>query len=187
MDTPVILIANHTSYLDPLALAASLPSSSQLIPVRFLAKKEIYDAGLSPFLSLTGTIFLDTNKPLKALKTALAVLKEGNSIGIFPEGTRSITGELLPFKEGVDFLAKKSGAPVLPAVILGTFKHGEGYVNGLKKILLFLSFRYRIKVVFAKPITGEIESEFTKLYCAVLAVHENNKHNAGTKIGPRAS
>lgn len=60
----------------------------------------------------------------RAFKRALAVLAAGNVLGIFPEGTRSKTGELGPAEEGAAVLALRSGAPVVPAGISGTLGPG---------------------------------------------------------------
>jgi len=57
---------------------------------------------------------------LKSLLAASEVLKNGRSVHIFPEGTRSVDGKLLPFKRGAFLVAQKGGVPVLPVTIIGS-------------------------------------------------------------------
>lgn len=170
---PLVIIANHVSYLDPLVIGVTIPLRSSILPVRFLTRKEIYLPGISPFLKATGAIMLDTEKPLKGLKTALSVLKESGTIGIFPEGTRSLDGNLLKFKEGIDFLARKGQATVLPISILGTFKTGEGILNGVKKAVAFITGRYRIRVVIGHPIENDVEENYRRFYYSTLLSQDN--------------
>lgn len=166
IDGPSILIANHISYLDPPVLAAALPKGFGKPPIRFLARKEIYLPVLSRLMTALGAVRLDTEKPLKTLKTALRLLGEGQTVAIFPEGTRALDGKLHEFMGGAEFLASKAGVPVVPVFIAGTFKTGEGYFNGFKKIVLFLVRAYQVKVVFGKPFHGDIREEYLGFYAA---------------------
>ncbi|MCL6473262.1 MAG: 1-acyl-sn-glycerol-3-phosphate acyltransferase [Firmicutes bacterium] len=165
---PVVIVSNHVSYLDPPVLGAAIPLRSSIMPVSFIARKEIYIPVVSQLITMLGTVQIDTKKPLSALRASLGLLKNGRSIAIFPEGTRSPNGELQSFMEGADFLAAKSGAPVLPVVIIGTFRPGFGYLSGLKKTILFLTGRYRIEVVFGEPFSGKVEEGYIKFYKEVV-------------------
>jgi len=115
---PAIFIANHASFFDPPLLISTLPSR----PV-FLVKKELaYVPFLGWVIWLAGFIFVDRRKGSRAvasLKAAARQIRQGQSIAAFPEGTRTRTGELLPFKRGVFALALEAGVPVVPMAIQG--------------------------------------------------------------------
>ena len=57
-----------------------------------------------------------------AIRSAIEYLKQGNAVVIFPEGTRTRTGELLPLQRGAGLIALKAGVPVVPAGLIGTFR-----------------------------------------------------------------
>ena len=115
----VLVVANHTSYLDPPLLACGMPR-----PVLFLAQK-----GLAKFLPLrwwlrkAGVGLIDRNAPSKdVLRTLSDALTNGACVAMFPEGTRSADGLVAPFRSGVEFLVRRTGAPVLPVGIQGAFE-----------------------------------------------------------------
>jgi 1-acyl-sn-glycerol-3-phosphate acyltransferase len=117
---PAIFVANHASMFDPPLLISTLPSK----PV-FIAKKEL---AWVPFLGwliwLAGFVFVDRGKQARAvasLKRAAKQIRDGQSIAAFPEGTRTRTGSILPFKRGVFALAKEADVPVVPMAIIGGF------------------------------------------------------------------
>lgn len=118
---PAIYVANHASLFDPPLLISTLPCR----PV-FIAKKELaYIPFLGWLIWLAGFIFVDRGKQAKAvtsLKRAARQIREGQSIAAFPEGTRTRTGSILPFKRGVFALAKEAGVAVVPMAILGGFR-----------------------------------------------------------------
>lgn len=115
---PVILAANHTSYMDPVALGCALER-----PIRFLAKEELFHIPLlSPLIKSLGAFPVKRGTGDRgALRTSLEILSQGHCFGIFPEGQRNRTKQpLLPFKPGAAMLAAKSGAVVVPVALLGT-------------------------------------------------------------------
>ena len=116
-----IIVANHQSWFDILAVFSALP-----VEVRFVAKKELFAI---PFFGSTlkalGHVRLDRTN-LKAAIAAYAVAAgfirdQRLSVLVFPEGTRSRDGKLQPFKTGPFVLAIESGAPVVPVYVAGTF------------------------------------------------------------------
>jgi 1-acyl-sn-glycerol-3-phosphate acyltransferase len=116
---PVIVAANHHNYLDGVVLAAASPR-----PISFLVMPRVWRATpFHPFLHRRiGSIPLNVSRPdLGALRRALAALGEGRVLGIFPEGPFSVNGHLEPGLPGVGLLALRSGAPVVPAGIRGTY------------------------------------------------------------------
>jgi len=139
---PVLLVANHSSFLDPPLVGAAV--SRQLW---FLAKVELFR------IPLFGTLIRRLNaRPVRrqgpdpgALRTALRVLEAEGALLIFPEGTRGEEGVLRPAKTGAGMLAVTSGAPVVPVYISGS---GRAWPRGRR------FFRpARITVVFGPPLS----------------------------------
>jgi 1-acyl-sn-glycerol-3-phosphate acyltransferase len=114
---PVIMVSNHLHNFDPIVLNASLPR-----PVYYMAKRELFEhpllgrvvRSLGAFPVNRGTV------DRAALRQAQALLDEGLVVGLFPEGTRSLTGTLGPSQPGVALVALQSGAPLLPVAVTGT-------------------------------------------------------------------
>lgn len=115
-----VLAANHCSYLDPPVLCAITPSRI----VRFMARDTLFSSAFAKwYFNGVRVIALDrTRGDLGALKKALAVLKEGQVVGLFPEGTRSRDGQMHEAKGGIGFLVAKGDVPVVPIHIAGTFQ-----------------------------------------------------------------
>ena len=116
---PVLLVANHTSYLDP-----PLVGSTCRRWVAFLAQ-----AGLARFapmrwwLRQVGVTLIDRDAPsTAALRLVADSLAAGEVVGIVPEGTRSRDGSIAPFRSGVEFLVRRTGAIVVPIGIDGAFR-----------------------------------------------------------------
>jgi len=117
---PYIVAANHHNYLDGVVLAVAAPRA-----IRFLVMPRVWRATpLHPLLHRgIGSIPLSLARPdVGALRAALAELARGRVIGIFPEGPFSVRGRLEPGLPGVALLAVRSGVPVVPAGIRGTYE-----------------------------------------------------------------
>ncbi len=118
---PVVLAANHIGVIDGPLLAILSPR-----PVHALTKQEMFTGRTGRFLTRAGQIPVDRFHPdPRAVRTALRVLRESGVVGVFPEGTRG-DGELHRFHHGAAYLALVTGAPVVPAVMLGTREPGGG-------------------------------------------------------------
>ncbi|KNY30413.1 lysophospholipid acyltransferase family protein [Pseudobacteroides cellulosolvens] len=118
-DKGVVFIANHQSYLDIPVMIGYIEK-----PKGFIAKIELLKIPiLSMWIKHLGGVFIVRNNPkqsLKAINEGAEKIKKGDSMVIFPEGTRSADGKLGEFKPGSLKLAVKSGAPIVPVVIKGT-------------------------------------------------------------------
>jgi 1-acyl-sn-glycerol-3-phosphate acyltransferase len=116
---PCVLVANHASYLDVLALAAALPH-----PVAFVAKAELRKSWLTRLpLHRVGTCFVerfDHGKALEDYRRVAGVAREGRSPLFFPEGTFRRAPGLLPFRMGAFVCAVDASLPVIPVVLRGT-------------------------------------------------------------------
>lgn len=114
-----ILAINHVGYLDfALVGTAALPVNRY---VRFMAKKEIFDNKLAGLL-MRGMhhICVDRSNGSASFVAALRALRGGEIIGIFPEGTISVSFEIKELKSGAVRLAMGAGVPVIPTVIWGS-------------------------------------------------------------------
>ncbi len=113
-DGPLIVCANHISLVDPVFLCLSIKQ-----PVHFISKKEAFKVPIfGALLHALGAFPVDREgKDIKAIRTCMSVLKDGNTLGIFPEGTRVIRGKKSEAKAGVALIAKRSDATLLLAHI----------------------------------------------------------------------
>jgi 1-acyl-sn-glycerol-3-phosphate acyltransferase len=121
---PVVVIANHSSMIEPQLIFGMLPRRSA-----FLVKAELFELlnGLAgKFLVAIGQIPVKRGAiDRKPLMTAVGVLKDGGVVGIFPEGTRG-AGDVGAAERGAAWLVRASGAVVLPVATRGTLKPADG-------------------------------------------------------------
>jgi 1-acyl-sn-glycerol-3-phosphate acyltransferase len=137
---PVVFASNHIGIIDGPLLAIFTPR-----PVHALTKLEMFEHWfLGPFLRWAGQIPLYRfGSDPAAVKMALRVLREGNAMGIYPEGTRG-AGDLSHFNRGAAYLALASGAPVVPVTMLGSRDPGGGVSSLPHK-------GARIDIVYGEP------------------------------------
>jgi long-chain acyl-CoA synthetase len=120
---PFILAANHLSFIDPFIILATVPPSTFT---------QLYTLGWEPFfrsrfrrwIARVGHVIpVGPETPLvTVLKASVALLRNGKSLLIFPEGERSLDGQLLPFKKGLGVLACELHIPIIPVKIEGSFQ-----------------------------------------------------------------
>lgn len=129
-DGPVIFMSNHQSNFDILSLLAAMPRQ-----IHWIAKKELFEIPVfGPSMRRGGYIPLDRGDGRKALQSmdeAASTIHQGKSVVLFPEGTRTPDGNLLPFKRGGFILARKAAVPVIPVTI-----NGSGRINPAGQIRL---------------------------------------------------
>lgn len=135
----IVLAGNHTNNLDCALLITSTKRT-----IHFLAKNELHKGKLGWFFTSMGTIPVDRkHKDKMALTSAIETLNNGNVIGIFPEGTTTKDGNILPFKVGAVVMANRTNSKIVPFKI-----EGEYHI-----------FRKSIKIIFDTPYYVEDDIE----------------------------
>jgi 1-acyl-sn-glycerol-3-phosphate acyltransferase len=133
---PYIIACNHVSFLDPPIVAIA-----SLREVYFLAKIGLFQ-GWKFFSRLIESYNAIPINGVQGLRTAVKVLRKGQAVVIFPEGTRSRKGHMLPFNPGVSYLAINLDIPVIPAYI----RHSD------KRFLTLLMRMYPLRITFGAPM-----------------------------------
>ncbi len=178
--TPCIFYANHSSLYDIPAICSAVP-----LPLYFISKREILKIPLFGWgMYAIGMIFVDRSNPERArisMEKAARAVERGKSIITFPEGTRSKSGQLQPFKKGTFHLAKIGSISLVPIAVSGTHQilpPGGKLQNG-----------HEVLVRIGKPITSEdVKSlnvnELTKLaqqrMCETLDIGIQTKQSSNT-------
>ena len=153
-DGPVLYISNHRSYYDIVTCYTLVKNNTG-----FVSKKEMEKIPcISRWMRYLNCQFLDRDNLRAGLKTILNcidLVKNGTSIFLFPEGTRSLGGEMLPFKEGGFKIATKTGCPIIPVAIDNTENIFETHMPLIKK--------QDVSITFGKPIlTSELSADEKK-------------------------
>jgi glycerol-3-phosphate dehydrogenase (NAD(P)+) len=132
---PLIVAANHRSFLDPFVIGVTLPWRR---PMHYVAKVELFEKRWQGWLlSRLGAFPIRRGESdTDAMATARAVLDRGGVVCIFPEGTRIRSGSLASPKRGVGRLALESGAAVVPVAVLGTEHVRRGWRVRPRKVKL---------------------------------------------------
>lgn len=128
-----VLAGNHRNAVDPAIVAVS---TNRVL--RFMAKKELHEGIFGPFFRVMATIPVNRSiKDHNIINTSEMILRSGQLISLFPEGTRNRSSQiLLPFKFGAAAMAKRSGVPIIPFAITGRY----------------IPLKRTIKITFGKPI-----------------------------------
>jgi 1-acyl-sn-glycerol-3-phosphate acyltransferase len=118
-DGPQIFFSSHASIADICILGSVLP-----VEYRWLARKEVFRVPfIGWYIAMAGHLKIDRGDRASAialLREAARRVREGTNVLVFPEGTRSADGRLLPFKKGVFHLAVEAGVPIVPIRVVGT-------------------------------------------------------------------
>ena len=157
-----VLMGNHQCLLDPVTLALCVPDRE----IHFMGKKELFENRLLgwAFRKVHGFPVDRGNMDMAAIRTAMGVLRDGNTLGIFPEGTRSKTGHMLPLLGGASLLALKSGCDVVPVYIDGRYKPFHRIVVRVGKPVEMADLRAgRMNRETCDELTRRIEASFAQL------------------------
>jgi 1-acyl-sn-glycerol-3-phosphate acyltransferase len=137
----LLLVANHQSYLDPVLVSVRLDR-----PVGFFAKSELFENPYMGWLirSLHAFPVRRGKGDRAALQAAVEKLKQGAVVNVYPEGTRTEDGEIREILPGVALIVKRSGVPMVPVVVHGSF---QSWPKGSK-----LFHPHPIKVMYGPPM-----------------------------------
>ena len=167
----VILAANHASNIDPPLMASLIER-----PISYMAKIELFENPIFGAAIRRCHAF-----PVKrgasdrgAIKAAVTVLKEGHMLGLFPEGTRSKTGELQKAEAGIALIASMTGAPIVPVAILNSHRI---FANG--------GLLPQLRIMYGAPISfqGDRKSkEALDAFSAEIMAHIERMRDALSKM-----
>ena len=161
-DRNCVLMGNHQCILDPLMLALCVPDRE----IHFMGKKELWNNKLLgwAFTKVHGFPVDRGNMDMAAIRTAMNVLKDGDTLGIFPEGTRSKTGHMLPLLGGASMLALRSRCDVIPVYIDGNYKLFRRMVVRVgEPVAMDDLLAGRVTKESCEELTRRIEASFARL------------------------
>jgi acyl-[acyl-carrier-protein]-phospholipid O-acyltransferase/long-chain-fatty-acid--[acyl-carrier-protein] ligase len=147
-----LLVANHTSFIDALAILASIDR-----PVRFLMAQEIYDIKwIRPFAKAMGALPISptagARQIVQSLKEARRAILDGQLVCIFAEGQITRTGQMLPFKKGMERIVDDLPAPIVPVYIDQIWGSVFSYSEGKFFRKLPRRIPYPLTVAFGEPL-----------------------------------
>jgi 1-acyl-sn-glycerol-3-phosphate acyltransferase len=136
-----LIVSNHQSYLDPALLGARLPR-----PMSYMAKSELFEHRSLAWLirSLGAFPVRQGAGDVRAIKETVHRLREGRILNIFPEGSRTETGEIMPMEPGVGLVVRKAGVPIIPAAMVGSY---EAWPKGRK-----IFRRHPVRIAYGPPL-----------------------------------
>lgn len=120
VEPPYVVISNHNSMFDPVIIGAAVKKHQ----IRFIGKKELWKNKLvAALFNNMNMIPVDRhNSDMEAMRACMRVTREGNILGIFPEGTRHHKGLMEELESGVGLIALRSCVPLIPVYIAGKVK-----------------------------------------------------------------
>jgi 1-acyl-sn-glycerol-3-phosphate acyltransferase len=169
---PVLLVANHQSNLDPVLVGLACPRQ-----LKYLARVGLFFWPFSWWIRALGAVPIDRDSALSGIKTTLKLLKEGNAVVVFPEGSRTYDGFMSPLLPGFCVLARRSGATIVPVAIDGAF---EALPRGAA-----IPRPHRITLAFAPKITKEQYSQMSDEQLTQLVTQR--LRDAGCKVACNVS
>lgn len=157
---PCVLMGNHQCVLDPFMLALCASDRE----IHFMGKKELFANRFLVwfFTKLHGFPVDRGNIDMGAIRTALGVLKDGGTLGIFPEGTRSKSGHMLPLLGGASMLALRAKCAVVPVYIDGNYRP-------FRRMRVLVGEPLETEDLFAQRVTKDSCDELTRRTEAAFA------------------
>lgn len=171
---PVLLVANHSSMVEPQMIYGMLPRRSV-----FLVKEEMFTGAMGWFLRRIGQVPVRRGEPDRApLLTTAKILREGGLVGVFPEGTRG-AGDVAKAEAGAAWLLRGTDAVVLPVAVRGTRRPEDGKRRFRPRVDVLIGAPFRLEV--GKGRTGlELATEELRGTLAAL-VRELDEQRARTE------
>jgi len=160
-DGKLIVYSNHTSNFDPVIIGVLMPRK-----IHFMAKEELFRIPIFGFIiKKLGAFPVRRGKvDISAIKHSLKILKQDEVLGMFPEGTRSKTGEIQSFEDGIASIAIRAKAPVIPVAICGGYRCFRRITVNVGKPIIYERY-YGRKVTNEElhKITKDMEDNLRKL------------------------
>jgi 1-acyl-sn-glycerol-3-phosphate acyltransferase len=116
MQGPVLIVSNHQSNLDPVLIGLASPRQ-----LKYFARVGLFVWPFSWWIRALGAVPIDRDNAIGGIKTTLKLLKQGEAVVVFPEGSRTPDGQMHEMLPGFCMLARKSGATIVPVAIDGAF------------------------------------------------------------------
>ena len=159
----VLIVANHTSFLDPLLLGVFLPDN-----ITFAINTQISQRWwLKPFLQLSKVFPMDPTHPL-SLKNLIHYLEQDTHTVIFPEGRISVTGALMKIYDGTGMVADKTNATILPIRIAGAQYTHFSKLHRIVRLRLFPKITIHISTPTQLSAPSDIKGKARRAYCGHL-------------------
>lgn len=177
-----VLAINHTGYLDFTFAGLALRKHKRL--ARFMAKKSVFEHGITgPLMRGMKHIPVDRRAGLGSLQAAVAALRAGEIVGVFPEATMSLSFELKEFKTGAARMAQEAGVPILPCTLWGSQRVWTKHVPkrlGRNGIPIFVTIGEPLYVGPDEDVVAATE----RLQEAMSALLEEQQANYPPLTGP---
>lgn len=173
-----IFVSNHSSYFDPILLGTSLHRS-----LYYMARESLFHKPISNWaMNKVHAFPVKRDKgDLGALKQALAILKDGKPLVMFPEGTRSKDKVLRSAKPGIGFIVAKARVPVVPAYIEGSFEALPGSLKTLKRhpVAVYIGEPVVFDFVHGRPSKEDYQKISDEIMKAIARLREKHVGKAG--------
>lgn len=174
---PAIVVSNHVNYLDPMAMGAV---SSR--PLHFMAKEELFANAFGGWFLRNVDAFpvRRGQSDRRAIRHALRILAEGHLLAMFPEGTRSRTGELQELQRGAALLALKSGAPVVPMVVTGAYEALSGGRKMPRRVPMAVHIGEPLRLGQPSRVDqAAVTAASDRIHAAIEALYSHTEETAG--------
>jgi 1-acyl-sn-glycerol-3-phosphate acyltransferase len=138
----VLVVSNHQSFLDPILIGVAMPRA-----LSYMAKSELFtNPVFAALIRLFGAFPVrQTGSAAGAIKETIDRLQEGKALNIYPEGSRTEDGRVMPFEKGTALVVRKAKVPVVPVAIHGSF---EAFPTGTK-----FPKAHPVRIMFGPPMT----------------------------------